>query len=56
MVIFLKELKLAYFVVMMRALREAPHNIRCKDKFMIQSAVATPGATLEDARKMVVIT
>ncbi|KAI3453493.1 hypothetical protein Pfo_010156 [Paulownia fortunei] len=35
-----------------RVVREAPHNMRCKDKFMIQSAVASPGATMEDARKM----
>ncbi|KAG8382423.1 hypothetical protein BUALT_Bualt05G0075700 [Buddleja alternifolia] len=38
--------------VTMVAMREAPHNMRCKDKFMIQSAVASPGSTTEDARKM----
>lgn len=37
----------------MRLLREATHNGRIKDKFMIQSAVAAPDTTLEDARKLV---
>ncbi|KAL8498406.1 hypothetical protein ACS0TY_021649 [Phlomoides rotata] len=35
-----------------RVLRDAPQNMRCKDKFMIRSAVATPSATLEDAPRM----
>lgn len=45
-----------YFTVTMRAVREPPLNMRCKDKFMIRSAVASPGATTEDVRTMVVIT
>ncbi|KAL0326553.1 UNVERIFIED_CONTAM: Vesicle-associated protein 1-4 [Sesamum angustifolium] len=36
----------------MRAMKEAPQNMRCKDKFMIQSAVAVVGATKEDALNM----
>ncbi|XP_057773540.1 vesicle-associated protein 1-1-like [Salvia miltiorrhiza] len=38
--------------VAMRALREAHHNMRCKDKFMIESVAAAPDTTLEDARKL----
>ncbi|XP_011070115.1 vesicle-associated protein 1-4 [Sesamum indicum] len=38
--------------VTMRAVKEAPQNMRCKDKFMIQSAVASPDATKEDALNM----
>lgn len=53
LVIFLKELNLVFCAVTMRSLREATHNSRFKDKFMIQSAVAAPDTTLEDARKLV---
>ncbi|KAK6138693.1 hypothetical protein DH2020_027555 [Rehmannia glutinosa] len=35
-----------------RAVKQGSHNMKCKDKFMIQSAVASPGATMEDAGKM----
>ncbi|KAH6836315.1 hypothetical protein C2S53_002233 [Perilla frutescens var. hirtella] len=35
-----------------KSLREAPHNMRCRDKFMIQSALAAPDTTLENARKL----
>ncbi|XP_047979807.1 vesicle-associated protein 1-2-like [Salvia hispanica] len=38
--------------VTMRALRESHHNIRCKDKFMIESVAASPDTSLEDARKL----
>ncbi|XP_042009572.1 vesicle-associated protein 1-3-like [Salvia splendens] len=38
--------------VKMRAQRESHHNIRCKDKFMIESVAASPDTTLEDARKL----
>ncbi|KAG6405332.1 hypothetical protein SASPL_132921 [Salvia splendens] len=48
----IKELSLAHFVVKMRAQRESHHNIRCKDKFMIESVAASPDTTLEDARKL----
>ncbi|KAJ0478643.1 putative major sperm protein (MSP) [Helianthus annuus] len=32
----------------MQAQREAPLDMQCKDKFLLQSAVASPGATTKD--------
>lgn len=52
----MKELKLEYFVVTTtRVPRDVLQNMRCKDKFMIRSAVATPSSTLEDAPRMVAV-
>ncbi|KAJ0717174.1 putative major sperm protein (MSP) [Helianthus annuus] len=34
--------------VTMQAQREAPLDMQCKDKFLLQSAVASPGATTKD--------
>lgn len=35
-------------IVTMQAQREAPPDMQCKDKFLLQSAVASPGATTKD--------
>lgn len=35
-------------IVTMQAQREAPPDMQCKDKFLLQSAVASPGATPKD--------
>lgn len=35
-------------VVTMQAQREAPPDMQCKDKFLLQSAVASPGAVPKD--------
>ncbi|KAF5744296.1 Plant VAP [Tripterygium wilfordii] len=35
-------------VVTMQAQKEAPSDMQCKDKFLLQSAVASPGTTLKD--------
>ncbi|XP_031502199.1 vesicle-associated protein 1-1-like isoform X2 [Nymphaea colorata] len=35
-------------VVTMQAQRESPPDMQCKDKFLLQSVVATPGATQKD--------
>lgn len=35
-------------VVTMQAQKEAPAEMQCKDKFLLQSVVATPGATPKD--------
>ncbi|KAI3468936.1 hypothetical protein Pfo_025599 [Paulownia fortunei] len=35
-------------VVTMQAQKEAPADMQCKDKFLLQSVVATPGATPKD--------
>ncbi|KAM7472084.1 hypothetical protein LguiA_010267 [Lonicera macranthoides] len=35
-------------VVTMQAQKEAPPDMQCKDKFLLQSAVASPGATTKD--------
>ncbi|XP_076900159.1 vesicle-associated protein 1-2-like [Bidens hawaiensis] len=34
--------------VTMQAQKEAPPDLQCKDKFLLQSAVASPGATTKD--------
>ncbi|KAK1418764.1 hypothetical protein QVD17_27910 [Tagetes erecta] len=34
--------------VTMQAQKEAPPDMQCKDKFLLQSAVASPGATVKD--------
>ncbi|KAK6920309.1 Major sperm protein (MSP) domain [Dillenia turbinata] len=35
-------------IVTMQAQREAPPDMQCKDKFLLQSVVASPGATAKD--------
>lgn len=35
-------------IVTMQAQREAPPDLQCKDKFLLQSVVASPGATVKD--------
>ncbi|KAF8380488.1 hypothetical protein HHK36_027975 [Tetracentron sinense] len=35
-------------IVMMQAQREAPLDMQCKDKFLLQSVTASPGATSKD--------
>lgn len=35
-------------IVTMQAQREAPQDMQCKDKFLLQSAIASPGATAKD--------
>ncbi|XP_059633926.1 vesicle-associated protein 1-2 [Cornus florida] len=35
-------------IVTMQAQKEAPPDLQCKDKFLLQSAVAPPGATTKD--------
>ncbi|GAB4857097.1 Vesicle-associated protein 1-2 [Ancistrocladus abbreviatus] len=35
-------------IVTMQAQKEAPPDMQCKDKFLLQSVVATPGATAKD--------
>lgn len=32
----------------MQAQKEAPSDLQCKDKFLLQSVVASPGTTLKD--------
>lgn len=38
--------------VTMQSQKEAPPSMQCKDKFQIQSAVASSGATIEDVRRL----
>ncbi|CAI9775554.1 unnamed protein product [Fraxinus pennsylvanica] len=42
----------ACFAVTMQSQKEAPPSMQCKDKFQIQSAVASSGATIEDVRRL----
>ncbi|XP_076881134.1 vesicle-associated protein 1-2-like [Bidens hawaiensis] len=35
-------------IVTMQAQKEAPHDMQCKDKFLIKSVIASPGATPKD--------
>ena len=45
-----------FVIVTMQAQKEAPPDMQCKDKFLLQSAVASPGATPKDiTSEMVVI-
>jgi len=37
-----------HFVVTMQGQKEAPPDMQCKDKFLLQSVVASPGATAKD--------
>ena len=39
---------LTYYSVTMQAQKEAPIDMQCKDKFLLQSVVAAPGATAKD--------
>lgn len=39
----------------MQAQKEMPPNLQCKDKFLVQSVVATPGATPKDITGEMVI-
>ncbi|XP_077235436.1 vesicle-associated protein 1-2-like [Tasmannia lanceolata] len=36
------------FIVTMQAQREAPPDLQCKDKFLLQSVIANPGTTAKD--------
>lgn len=36
------------YLVTMQAQKEAPPDMQCKDKFLLQSVVASPGATTKD--------
>jgi len=36
------------FLVTMQSQKEAPLDMQCKDKFLLQSVVASPGATTKD--------
>ncbi|KAL0312897.1 UNVERIFIED_CONTAM: Vesicle-associated protein 1-1 [Sesamum radiatum] len=40
--------------VTMRAPKEVPPNMECKDKFLIKSVVSSPGATVEATRRLVI--
>ena len=44
-----------YDSVTMQAQREMPPDMQCKDKFLLQSAVASPGATTKDITSEMVI-
>lgn len=37
-----------FATVTMQALKDAPPDMQCKDKFLLQSVVASPGATPKD--------
>ena len=37
-----------YGLVTMQAQKEAPPDMQCKDKFLLQSVVASPGAIAKD--------
>lgn len=39
----------------MQAQRETPQDMQCKDKFLLQSAIASPGATAKDITSDMVI-
>lgn len=41
--------------VTMQRQTEAPPRMQCTDKFLIQSAVASPGTTIKDIRRLVFI-
>lgn len=42
-------------VVTMQAQKEAPLDMQCKDKFLLQSVVASPGATTKDITPEMVV-
>lgn len=44
-----------YGSVTMQAQRETPQDMQCKDKFLLQSAIASPGATAKDITSDMVI-
>lgn len=37
-----------FFLVTMQAQKEAPPDMQCKDKFLLQSVIAPDGATAKD--------
>lgn len=39
----------------MQAQKEAPPDMQCKDKFLLQSVVASPGATAKDISPEIVM-
>ncbi|KAK4389482.1 Vesicle-associated protein 1-3 [Sesamum angolense] len=44
--------KASLVVLTMRAPKEIPPNMECKDKFLIKSVVTSPGATVEATRRL----
>lgn len=44
-----------YRLVTMQAQKEAPADMQCRDKFLLQSAVASPGAAPKDITPELVI-
>ena len=42
--------------VTMQAQKEAPPDMQCKDRFLVQSVVAWPGATPKDINPEMVMT
>lgn len=42
-------------LVTMQAQKEAPQDMQCRDKFLLQSAIASPGATAKDITPEIVI-
>lgn len=47
--------KFVSFLVTMQAQKDMPPNLQCKDKFLVQSVVATPGVTPKDITAEMVI-
>ena len=42
-------------LVTMQAQKEAPSDMQCKDKFLLQSVIASPGTTTKDITAEMVI-
>lgn len=45
-----------YDLVTMQSQKEAPPDMQCKDKFLLQGVVASPGATAKDITPEMVLT
>ena len=43
------------FVVTMQAQKEAPSDMQCKDKFLLQGVTASPGITAKDVTPEMVL-
>lgn len=57
-VIYLKSydlIKIWVFSVTMQAQKEAPIDMQCKDKFLVQSVIASAGAAAKDVTAEMVI-
>lgn len=46
---------LSGFSVTMQALKQAPPDMQCKDKFLVQSAVVAEGTTVKDISAEMVV-